>query len=223
MVKCANELAISHIAIHNCYHFPPPCLYADNICFTIFLIYSCPHFNTFTCSYSSGLSKKTRRPVGDEYHGWDKVKRSGIPVPLPDKPFISALSDRRVTVSWNPYIAQGPQPPVTYQVEMCESPEGEWFTARTGKGLAWTSCDTLLHYFFDSLLVCIWKTCARKNKYMVSKNQQRFLWIVGLHYYVQQVITSILSLKCFFVNNSIFFMSITQNTSSFVNKSYQLY
>ncbi|XP_018023441.1 obscurin-like, partial [Hyalella azteca] len=78
------------------------------------------------------ISKKARRPVGDEYQGWDKMKRTGIPVPLPDRPFISALSDRRVTVSWNPYIAQGPQPPVTYQVEMCESPEGDWFTARSG-------------------------------------------------------------------------------------------
>ena len=27
---------------------------------------------------------------------------------------------------------QGPQPPVTYQVEMCESPEGEWIVARGG-------------------------------------------------------------------------------------------
>ncbi|XP_018013330.1 obscurin-like [Hyalella azteca] len=78
------------------------------------------------------ISKKARRPVGDEYQGWDKMKRTGIPVPLPDRPYISALSDRRVTVSWNPYIAQGPQPPVTYQVEMCESPEGDWFTARSG-------------------------------------------------------------------------------------------
>ena len=100
--------------------------------------YTLKVWNQHGKAHSSGklvcecISKKTRRPVGDEYQGWDKLRQAGAPLPLPDAPWISALSDRRATVAWNSYIPQGSQPPVTYQVEMCESPEGEWFTARTG-------------------------------------------------------------------------------------------
>jgi len=78
------------------------------------------------------ISKKARRDVGEEYQGFDKLRAIGAPMPLPDQPWISALSDRRCTVSWNPYVPQGSQYPVTYTVEMCECPEGSWITARTG-------------------------------------------------------------------------------------------
>ncbi|KAK8750916.1 hypothetical protein OTU49_015055 [Cherax quadricarinatus] len=78
------------------------------------------------------LTSRIKRPVGDEYQGFDRIRRSGVPMPLPEKPMISALSDRRATISWLPYLPSTPCPPVTYQVEMCESPEGEWVTVRTG-------------------------------------------------------------------------------------------
>ncbi|XP_069178633.1 LOW QUALITY PROTEIN: muscle M-line assembly protein unc-89 [Procambarus clarkii] len=78
------------------------------------------------------LTSLKKRPVGDEYQGFDRIRRSGVPMPLPEKPMISALSDRRATISWMPYLANPHTQPVTYHVEMCESPEGEWVTVRTG-------------------------------------------------------------------------------------------
>jgi len=43
------------------------------------------------------------------------------------------MTDRRLTLSWKPSIPIGPREPVTYRVEMSEQPDGDWFTARTGK------------------------------------------------------------------------------------------
>lgn len=40
--------------------------------------------------------------------------------------------DRHLTLSWKPSIPIGPRVPVTYLVEMCELPDGDWFTARSG-------------------------------------------------------------------------------------------
>ncbi|XP_050698180.1 obscurin-like isoform X5 [Eriocheir sinensis] len=78
------------------------------------------------------LTSKKKRPVGDEYQGFDRIRRSGVPMPLPDKPMISALSDRRATISWMPHLAAPPTQPVTYLLEMAEYPEGDWNTVRTG-------------------------------------------------------------------------------------------
>lgn len=71
-------------------------------------------------------------PVGDQYTDYDGFKKSGSPVPLSDAPIISRMTDRNCTVSWRPSIPSGPRPPVTYQLEMCELPYGDWFTVRTG-------------------------------------------------------------------------------------------
>ncbi|KAL0901988.1 hypothetical protein ABMA27_007123 [Loxostege sticticalis] len=73
-----------------------------------------------------------KRPIGDQYSDFDKMKKTGIPMPLADKPIISRMADRHLTLSWKPSIPHGPRFPVTYQVEMCEVPDGDWFTARTG-------------------------------------------------------------------------------------------
>ncbi|KAL1110551.1 hypothetical protein AAG570_008079, partial [Ranatra chinensis] len=72
------------------------------------------------------------RPVGDQYKDFDTFKNTGAPVPLPDKPIISKMTDRRLTLSWKPSIPIGPREPVTYQVEMLELPNGEWFHVRSG-------------------------------------------------------------------------------------------
>lgn len=88
----------------------------------------------------------------DQYTEFDKYKRTGAPVPLSDPPIISQMTDRFVqltfesfgnfiglifihrhcTLSWKPSIPSGPREPVTYQLEMCELPNGDWFTVRTG-------------------------------------------------------------------------------------------
>ncbi|XP_047481488.1 obscurin-like isoform X2 [Penaeus chinensis] len=78
------------------------------------------------------LTSRKKRPVGDEYKGFDRIRRSGVPMPLPEKPMISALADRRLTLSWMPHLAAAQTMPCTYQVEMCDAPDGDWFTVRTG-------------------------------------------------------------------------------------------
>ncbi|XP_012273370.1 obscurin isoform X3 [Orussus abietinus] len=78
------------------------------------------------------LEPRSKKPVGDLYIDYDKYHKSGIPLPLAIKPIISRMMDRHLTLSWKPSIPIGPRIPVTYQVEMCELPDGDWFTARSG-------------------------------------------------------------------------------------------
>nr|CAD7588173.1 unnamed protein product [Timema genevievae] len=78
------------------------------------------------------LDSRPKRPIGDQYTEYDKFRKSGAPLPLADKPIISRMTDRRLTLSWKPSIPIGSRVPVTYRVEMSEQPDGEWFTARTG-------------------------------------------------------------------------------------------
>ena len=74
-----------------------------------------------------------KKPIADQYADYDKFRNSGAPVPLADRPLISRLTDRHLTLSWKPSIPHGPRVPVTYLVEMCEQPDGDWFTARSGE------------------------------------------------------------------------------------------
>ncbi|XP_044021287.1 obscurin isoform X7 [Aphidius gifuensis] len=78
------------------------------------------------------LELKTKKPLSDQYSEFDKYRRSGIPLPLADRPIISRMMDRHLTLSWRPSIPIGPRVPVTYLVEMCELPDGDWFSARSG-------------------------------------------------------------------------------------------
>ena len=79
------------------------------------------------------MESRPKKAVGDTYTGFEKFKTSGVPVPLPDKPIISKMTDRRLTLSWKPSLPIGPRVPVTYVVEMQELPDGDWFPVRTGK------------------------------------------------------------------------------------------
>ncbi|XP_034942777.1 obscurin isoform X3 [Chelonus insularis] len=78
------------------------------------------------------LEPRTKKPLADQYSEFDKYRKSGIPLPLADRPIISRMMDRHLTLSWKPSIPIGPRVPVTYLVEMCELPDGDWFTARSG-------------------------------------------------------------------------------------------
>lgn len=78
------------------------------------------------------IDAKPIRPISDEYVEYNKFKRSGIPVPLSDAPIISRMTDRHCTLSWKPSLPSYPHVPCTYHLEMCELPQGDWFTARTG-------------------------------------------------------------------------------------------
>ncbi|GLG93475.1 Obscurin [Gryllus bimaculatus] len=94
------------------------------------------------------LDDRPKKSLGYQYTDFDKYRSSGAPLPLADRPIISRMSDRQLTLSWKPYIPIGPQPPVTYRVEMSEMPDGEWFTMRTGV----RSCACEIHNlkpFFD--------------------------------------------------------------------------
>ncbi|XP_025269387.1 obscurin isoform X6 [Camponotus floridanus] len=78
------------------------------------------------------LEPRAKKPLADQYADFDKYQKSGIPLPLADRPIISRMMDRHLTLSWKPSIPIGPRVPVTYLVEMCELPDGDWFTARSG-------------------------------------------------------------------------------------------
>ncbi|XP_018359776.1 PREDICTED: muscle M-line assembly protein unc-89 isoform X3 [Trachymyrmex cornetzi] len=78
------------------------------------------------------LEPRAKKPLADQYADYDKYHKSGIPLPLADRPIISRMMDRHLTLSWKPSIPIGPRIPVTYLVEMCELPDGDWFTARSG-------------------------------------------------------------------------------------------
>ncbi|XP_065224779.1 obscurin-like isoform X6 [Planococcus citri] len=82
--------------------------------------------------FDSGLEMKHRKPVGELYRDFDKFRATGAPLPLADKPIISRMTDRHLTLSWKPSIPISPREPVTYLVEMEEQPNGKWFTARAG-------------------------------------------------------------------------------------------
>lgn len=62
------------------------------------------------------LESTGKRPIGDQYQDFKKVKTSRVPLPLPNAPIISRMTDRRLTLSWRPSIPIGPRTPVTYQV-----------------------------------------------------------------------------------------------------------
>ncbi|XP_047985118.1 obscurin isoform X4 [Leguminivora glycinivorella] len=101
--------------------------------------YKCRIFNphgedscTAQLTYDTLEPRQSKKPIGDQYSDFDKMKKTGVPMPLADKPIISRMTDRKLTLSWKPSIPHGPRFPVTYQVEMCEQPDGDWFTARTG-------------------------------------------------------------------------------------------
>lgn len=91
--------------------------------------YSLQHL--IICNFPA-LDMKSRKKIGDQYTDFDKFKEGGVPIPLADCPIISRMTDRHCTVSWRPSIPSGPRFPVTYQLEMCELPYGDWFTVRTG-------------------------------------------------------------------------------------------
>ncbi|XP_045498877.1 obscurin isoform X7 [Colias croceus] len=83
-------------------------------------------------TYDTLEPQSGKKPLSDQYSEFDKMKQTGVPMPLSDKPIISRMADRHLTLSWRPSIPHRPRFPVTYQVEMCELPDGDWFTARTG-------------------------------------------------------------------------------------------
>ncbi|XP_031784410.1 obscurin isoform X4 [Nasonia vitripennis] len=94
-------------------------------------------FNPYGEAKSSGemlfesMEPRSKRLV-DQYAEYDRYRKSGIPLPLADRPIISRMMDRHLTLSWKPSIPSMPRLPVTYQVEMCELPDGDWFSARSG-------------------------------------------------------------------------------------------
>ena len=73
-----------------------------------------------------GLEVQPEQPLGDLYMGFDKYAISGLPMPLPDKPLIQAMSDTSATLTWKPAIPLGPNLAPYYMVEMAEYPDGDW-------------------------------------------------------------------------------------------------
>ena len=73
-----------------------------------------------------GLEVQPNQSLGDLYQGFDKYSVSGLPMPLPDKPLITQMSDTKATLTWKPALPLGPNLAPYYMVEMAEYPDGDW-------------------------------------------------------------------------------------------------
>ncbi|XP_023224402.1 muscle M-line assembly protein unc-89-like [Centruroides sculpturatus] len=62
----------------------------------------------------------------------EKQRKTGPPSPLPDPPFIMRMTDTYLTLGWRPSVPSVPRVPVTYEVEMCQEPDGKWNSYRSG-------------------------------------------------------------------------------------------
>lgn len=83
------------------------------------------------CFISALEERADKKTMSDQYSEYDKIRKSGHPMPLADRPIVSRMTDRNLTLSWKPSIPKGPREPVTYRVEMCELPGGDWFDIRS--------------------------------------------------------------------------------------------
>ena len=80
-----------------------------------------------------GLEVLPGQSLGDLYQGFDKYTLGGLPMPLPDKPLITQMSDTGVSLTWKPSIPLGPNLAPYYMVEMAEYPDGDWKRSFTKK------------------------------------------------------------------------------------------
>ncbi|XP_076316761.1 protein Obscurin-like isoform X4 [Tachypleus tridentatus] len=71
-------------------------------------------------------------PCGEEAAERERALKSGPPGPLPDVPRITRMTDNSLTLRWNPSIPVMPRVPVTYSVEFCRLPDGDWSLYRSG-------------------------------------------------------------------------------------------
>ncbi|GFT33266.1 obscurin [Nephila pilipes] len=108
-------------------------------------VYTCELRNEHGLKASSGnlniksLDEKYLMPIGDQFIDFDKFKKTGIPVPLSERPKIVRMDDTSLTLGWKPSVPTCPRVPVTYQLEMAKHPDGEWTPYKTG--LKDTLCD----------------------------------------------------------------------------------
>ena len=73
-----------------------------------------------------GLEVQPGQSLGDLYQGFDKYMIGGLPMPCPDKPLITQMSDTHCTLTWKPALPLGPNLAPYYVVEMAEYPDGDW-------------------------------------------------------------------------------------------------
>ncbi|XP_054708126.1 obscurin-like [Uloborus diversus] len=96
--------------------------------------------------FGSETCTTTLNVEGDDKVKSDVPKREipkaavhGPPTPLAHAPYIFKMSDDSISLGWGPSISRGPQPPPTYRLEMCQIPNGQWTTYKSG--IKDTSCD----------------------------------------------------------------------------------
>jgi len=60
-------------------------------------------------------------------------KTSGLPVPLPDMPRITKMTDNSLTLIWLPSVPEQPRFPVSYVVEFGKLKDGVWMIYQSGE------------------------------------------------------------------------------------------
>lgn len=100
--------------------------------------YTCRIFNPHgddTCSanlFYDDVDSPALHPLEDQYNHYKTYKKSGIPTPLSDKPYITKMFDKSLSLGWKPSMPTHERYPITYQVEMMALPDGDWHTVYTG-------------------------------------------------------------------------------------------
>lgn len=62
-----------------------------------------------------------------------EYKKTGAPSPITERPLITRMTDRHLTLSWKPSVpGSHPRYPVTYLIERQELPDGDWYPAHSG-------------------------------------------------------------------------------------------
>lgn len=91
----------------------------------------------------SGLdrSKQSHKSLKSQRRAMDaaddiEYKTTGLPVPLPDMPKITKMTDSSLTLLWLPSVPQQPRFPVSYVVEFAKMDDGIWVVYQSSKCFA---------------------------------------------------------------------------------------
>lgn len=95
----------------------------------------CLHFSAVDGLDRAEKTHKSQKSQNRAHFADDDLdyKGTGLPVPLPDQPRITKMTDSSLTLIWLPSIPEQPRFPVSYVVEFGKSLNGSWTVYQSGK------------------------------------------------------------------------------------------